>query len=126
MASDTPKFSHITVSADDEDDIVIHAGAREIAAESAQKTAAPVHEEEATEKAAPASQADAPAEESPASDSDTSDASEEKSTSRDKDYHATTLEDLEGSSMSTMQKVIFALAIVALAAFVVYYMVFTR
>ena len=41
-----------------------------------------------------------------------------------KGYEETTLEDLEGTKMSGMQKGIIAVALIGIAAFIVYYVAF--
>ena len=114
VASGDTKFSHITVSADDDDDVVIQAGARPSgsgarAPEPREEPAAPepapvAPEPEPQEEPAPAAQ--------PARDA--------------KRYRETTAEDLEAEPMSAMQKAIIAVALAAVVGFVLYYLFFMR
>ena len=117
MTGEAQKFSHISVASDDEDDVVIEAGAPrfrsygegesaaqpagdEAAASAANKTPAP---ERAAKADKPARKASAPAR---------------------KGYEETTLADLEGTKMSGMQKGIIAVALIGIVAFIVYYVAF--
>lgn len=112
MASDN-KFSHISVNAGD-DDVVIHAGAPAAVEEDLQ----PVAEEEAT--AQPAEDdfaADLPEEE--AQPAAAAPARPAKAA-----YHETTLEDVQGSKMGTTQKVVIVLAVLLVAAIVVWQVAF--
>ncbi len=124
MAQGDQRFSHISVSAGDEDDVVIVAGdthadapSRPVAAsDQAEPAHAPAHVRmdegepgSAPRKAAPAkpeAPASAPAARKGASDR----------------YEETTLEDLQGTKMSTMQKAIIVIAVIGVIAFAVYYM----
>lgn len=137
MAQGEKKFSHISVSSDEDDEFVIEAGVAaaegsgaqtgvrtpETAGASAQvqPEASPAEREdgESGEPCAgvePSSHAESVPGGSAAAKSAVS------STARAKDaYQPTTLEDLEGSSMSTMQKVIIGLALVGIVAAVAYY-----
>ena len=110
MALDDTRFSHITVTADDEDDVVIHAGARpEPAARPAAGPAGSQDEERPRPVEAPEGER-RPAQPSvPAS-------------SADKGYRETTAEDLEGSPMSLMQKAIIVIAALFVVGFVAYYL----
>ena len=95
VALDETRFSHITVTPDDEDDVVIHAGA----------PAAPSGDEAAGEAAAERpSQEDA----------------KERGTYRDEAFRETTIEDLEPSPMPAMQKAVIAVAVVLFAIAVAY------
>lgn len=114
MAQDQQTFSHISVTSDDEDDVVIVAGAptrpsSRPAPAASQAQAAPtaphVQVEAAPEEPAPAPDKAAPAR------------------GKTDAYQETTLDDLAESKMSAMQKAIIVVAIVAIIAFVVYYMV---
>ncbi len=122
MAQDEPRFSHISVSAGDDDDVVIVAGAAHAAASSSQ--AAP----RASSKPEPASE---PAREGVGAPDDAQRASaspkaeaptaSSRKAARDR-YEETTLDDLQGAKMSTMQKAIIAVAVIGVVAFAVYYM----
>lgn len=112
MAAAEPKFSHITVTADDEDDVVIQAGARSTRpeAEEAPRPEAPAPRrvgasagESAGEAAHERAEAPAPA-----------------SKGKQDDYRETTLDDLKAAPMSPMQKVILALAGVGVVLIVAY------
>ncbi len=47
-------------------------------------------------------------------------------TPKEDTYHETTLEDIENTKMSTMQKIIIVLAIIVIIGFVIYYFAFAR
>lgn len=131
MASDG-KFAHISVSSDDEDDFVIHAGARaeqrftstEPASDPAlgQTDSRPGAGEGAC---APSEQKDSAPEAAQPRVSDGRPAGGEPAASRaQKDgYRETTLEDLEGGSMSSLQKGVVVAAIAGILAFVLWYVV---
>ena len=139
MTGDAQKFSHISVASDDEDDVVIEAGAPrfrsyregesaaqpagdEAAASAANKTSVgPMNADRASTGAAPAervsahaperaAKADKPARKAPAP--------------ARKGYEETTLADLEDTKMSGMQKGIIAVALIGIVAFIVYYVAF--
>ncbi|MDO5800350.1 MAG: hypothetical protein Q4Q56_01480 [Coriobacteriia bacterium] len=135
MTGDAQKFSHISVASDDEDDVVIEAGAPrfrsygegepvaqpagdEAAASAVNKTAAAGGGEGLADRAstgvAPAERASTPAPER---------AAKADKPAR-KGYEETTLEDLEGTKMSGMQKGIIAVALIGIVAFIVYYVAF--
>ena len=134
MTGDAQKFSHISVASDDEDDVVIEAGAPrfrsygegepaaqpagdEAAASAANKTPAAGGGEGSSE---PPSRASTPAPERAAK----ADKPTKASAPARKGYEETTLEDLEGTKMSGMQKGIIAVALIGIAAFIVYYVAF--
>lgn len=134
MTGDAQKFSHISVASDDEDDVVIEAGAPrsrsygegesaaqpardEAAASAANKTAAADGGEGSSE---PPLRASTPAPERAAK----ADKPATASASTRKGYEETTLADLEGTKMSGMQKGIIAVALIGIAAFIVYYVAF--
>lgn len=143
MAQGERKFSHITVSSDD-DEFVIQAGVRgevradeerqaaEEAREAAKRGLAKEAEVAAGEKAAEDGRAPAFAEQKPggagreASEvaAPRSQAAAPRKAARDDGYRPTTMEDLEGGSMSTMQKAIIAIALAGIVAAVVYYLLF--
>lgn len=104
MATGEPKFSHITVTPDDEDDVVIQAGARP--ARSVAQVPVPVDEE--------ASPTEAP-EEQPVEDAPSKRA-------EDKGYQETTLEDLKAAPMPLVQKIVLAAAAVGVIAIVAWYL----
>lgn len=134
MTGDAQKFSHISVASDDEDDVVIEAGAPrfrsygegepaaqpagdEAAASAANKTAAADGGEGSSESP---SRAFTPAPKRAAK----ADKPAKASAPARKGYEETTLEDLEGTKMSGMQKGIIAVALIGIAAFIVYYVAF--
>lgn len=136
------KFTHISVSADDDDDFVIQAGASPSAAREGGKAPKPVWTDVAPEaaKSVEAACAASASEPALAADADAAAAGESamppesvpsasaaKPASAKKakaGYQATTLEDLEGQKMSAMQKGVIAAAVVAIIAFVVWYVAF--
>ncbi len=125
-------FKHITVTAPEEDDVVIVAGATNIEESPAEElpNEAPIAEELPAEE--PAAEASAPrVEEQPAQ------ASEQvkkpvqpakqpaKQAARKKDaYHETTLEDLQGNSMPMAQKIVIIAAIICIIGAVIYCVAF--
>lgn len=135
MTGEAQKFSHISVASDDEDDVVIEAGAPrfrsygegesaaqpagdEAAASAANKTSVVDGGEgfadRASAGAAPAERVSAPAPER---------AAKADKPAR-KGYEETTLADLEDTKMSGMQKGIIAVALIGIVAFIVYYVAF--
>lgn len=135
MTGDAQKFSHISVASDDEDDVVIEAGAPrfrsygegesaaqpagdEAAASAANKTSVVDGGEgfadRASAGAAPAERVSTPAPER---------AAKTDKPAR-KGYEETTLADLEDTKMSGMQKGIIAVALIGIVAFIVYYVAF--
>ena len=140
--SSEKKFSRITVTTDDEDDVIIHAGVRfaapaveeeyveDIEAEGVESAEASCAEGPApavpaaavaTLEAAPEAPA-APAA-APAVESDSAAAPSRKGKPAGDDYYETTLEDLEVGKMSGMQKGIIIAAVVLIAVFVVYLLI---
>ena len=115
MAAGDTKFSHITVNANDDDDVVIQAGARP-----ARPAADPAPH---VPEAAPASEVPAAPERSAPAPADAATASRPRDK---KGYRPTTADDLKAEPMSTMQKAIIVLALVGIAAFVAYYLFFMR
>ena len=135
MTGDAQKFSHISVASDDEDDVVIEAGApRSRSYGEGESVSQPARDEAparaaATEATAadggegssePPSRAFTPAPERAAK----ADKPAKASASARKGYEETTLEDLESTKMSGMQKGIIAVALIGIAAFIVYYVAF--
>ena len=109
MAAGDPKFSHITVTPDDEDEVVIQAGARPA------RTAAPTP-------------VPAPAPTAPSADGavvepdDAASGEPEAVEERDEGYQGTTLDDLEAAPMPIAQKIVLALGAVAVIAVVAWYL----
>lgn len=141
MTGEAQKFSHISV-ASDEDDVVIEAGAPrfrsygegesaaqpagdEAAASAANKTSVVDGGEgfadRASAGAAPAERVSTPAPERAAK---ADKPARKASAPARKGYEETTLADLEGTKMSGMQKGIIAVALIGIAAFIVYYVAF--
>lgn len=124
------KYSFITVSSDDDDDVVIVAGAssQERAPEPAagqafESEGAPASEPalESVPEPAPASvpEPEPEPESSPAPAPAPAPAGKSKGA-----YRETTLEDLDAAPMGTTQKVIIAVAVLGVLAFVAYYLLF--
>ena len=135
MTGDAQKFSHISVASDDEDDVVIEAGAPRSRSYGEGESASQPAGDEAPARAAateaaeadggegssePPSRASTPASERAAK----ADKPATASASARKGYEETTLEDLESTKMSGMQKGIIAVALIGIAAFIVYYVAF--
>ena len=135
MTGDAQKFSHISVASDDEDDVVIEAGApRSRSYGEGESASQPSGDEAAASEVAteaaeagggegssePSPQACAPASERAAKAGKPAKAS----ASARKGYEETTLEDLESTKMSSMQKGIIAVALIGIVAFIVYYVAF--
>lgn len=124
MATDEKKFSHITVTSDD--DVVIQAGIR--SSKPAENTASADLEERIEEVADAADSDVAFVRESSEEDTDhvsvSSNAqdSENVPSERAKEpYRETTAEDLDLGPMPLMQKVIIAVAVLGIVGFVAYY-----
>lgn len=134
MTGDAQKFSHISVASDDEDDVVIEAGTPRFRSYGEGEPAAQPAGDEATSaanKTAAADGGEGPSE----SPSRASIPAPERAAKADKParktsaparkgYEETTLEDLEGTKMSGMQKGIIAVALIGIVAFIVYYVAF--
>ena len=134
MTGDAQKFSHISVASDDEDDVVIEAGTPRFRSYGEGEPAAQSAGDEATSaanKTAAADGGEGPSE----SPSRASTPAPERAAKADKParktsaparkgYEETTLEDLEGTKMSGMQKGIIAVALIGIVAFIVYYVAF--
>ena len=101
MTGDAQKFSHISVASDDEDDVVIEAGAPRFRSYGEGESAA-----------------------QPAGDEVAASAANKTSAPARKGYEETTLADLEDTKMSGMQKGIIAVALIGIVAFIVYYVAF--
>lgn len=134
MTGDAQKFSHISVASDDEDDVVIEAGTPRFRSYGEGESASQPAGDEATSaanKTAAADGGEGPSE----SPSRASTPAPERAAKADKParkasaparkgYEETTLEDLEGTKMSGMQKGIIAVALIGIVAFIVYYVAF--
>lgn len=135
MTGDAQKFSHISVASDDEDDVVIEAGAPRSRSYGEGESTSQLARDEAPARAAateaaeadggegssePPLRASTPAPERAAK----ADKPAKASAPARKGYEETTLEDLEGTKMSGMQKGIIAVALIGIAAFIVYYVAF--
>lgn len=134
MTGDAQKFSHISVASDDEDDVVIEAGAPRSRSYGEGESAARPAGDEATSaanKTAAADGGEGPSESpsrafTPAPERAVKADKPARKTSAParKGYEETTLEDLESTKMSGMQKGIIAVALIGIAAFIVYYVAF--
>lgn len=110
------EFSHITVSADEDDDIVIQAGIVET----------PANEPEAVSSADAAPEAVKTEEVVEASTAETVPVAEEAPAAPprvDDGYRETTLEDIESSKMNSVQKAVIVVALLGIVAFVVWFLV---
>jgi len=106
-----PKFSHITVTPDDEDDVVIQAGARPTRpADPA--PASPCEEEPAPEPEPAAANGSSTDE----------DARPKREKAVNEGYRETTMDDLKAAPMPLAQKVVLALAAVGVVAIVAWYL----
>ena len=139
MTGDAQKFSHISVASDDEDDVVIEAGAPRFRSYGEGESAAQPAGDEAAASAVNktsvvdggegfadrASAGAAPAERvsTPAAAKADKPARKAPAPAR-KGYEETTLADLEDTKMSGMQKGIIAVALIGIVAFIVYYVAF--
>lgn len=133
MAQDK-QFSHITVNAAEDDDIVIVAGA---SAAPVAKPQVPSAQDEPAYNAgaaqgfeAPVSDEDFAADEAPLSNLDADEAAEAAHTaapaSSDQAWREQTLEDLEAGPMSNMQKIVLGAAAVFIVVALVWYFCFMR
>lgn len=116
-------FSHITVTADEDEDIVIQAGVVDEPSAKEPSVSAPAPE------AAPAADGGAEAAEGDTADggAEAADiAPEPPARSRpaapDDGYRETTLEDIESAKMSGTQKAVILVAMLGIAAFVLWYL----
>ncbi len=115
--NDDGHFSHITVTPDDDADVIIEAGIREshspTSVDDDESYGAGVHQDSEEPEGSGKSQDEG------------SGKSQDEGSGRSKDggsdYHETTLADIEGSKMSTMQRVIVVAAIIVIVVFVIYF-----
>ena len=122
MAAGDPKFSHITVTPDDEDDVVIQAGARP--ARTAAPTAAPTPVPAPAPTAPGADDAVVEPDDAATEEPEAVEAVEEREepSAEDEGYQGTTLDDLEAAPMPIAQKIVLALGAVAVIAVVAWYL----
>lgn len=112
------EFSHITVTAD-EDDVVIQAGAVEEAPAAEVDDA---REEDLESAGADASSASAHNAEVPASSETTPTTPTAREKTDAASFRETTLDDLESTRMSTTQKAIIVVAVLGVIAFAAWYL----
>ena len=105
--ANSKEFSHITVTADDDDDVVIQAG---------------VVEEPAAEEPVEEAPLEEPVDEPAAEEADDAVKEGAGETADAASYHETTLDDLEATKMSTTQKVIIVVAVLGIVAFAAWYL----
>lgn len=117
------EFSHITVTAD-EDDVVIQAGAVEetVVEEAPAAEVDDAREEDLESAGADASSASAHNAEVPASSETTSTAPTAREKADAASFRETTLDDLESTRMSTTQKAIIVVAVLGVIAFAAWYL----
>ena len=120
------EFNHIKITPPQEEDVVIHAGTSRsvdpMASADVGPDAAPIASDIASDEPAPIHAASPSVRsDSGKADGDSSNAdARSRSKKAAKQYKETTLEDIESSKMSTTQKVIIVIAILAVIAFAVY------
>lgn len=117
------EFSHITVTAD-EDDVVIQAGAVEeaVVEEAPAAEVDDAREEDLESAGADASSASAHNAEVPASSATTPTTPKAREKADAASFRETTLDDLESTRMSTTQKAIIVVAVLGVIAFVAWYL----
>ena len=131
MASEKRPFSHITVNVEEEDDLVIQAGAVDAGAPSSDEAAPSDGGAPDVAPSADAARAGDREEACPEHADDDRDAdldSDEDAPARPasagRAHEGTSLQDLESSKMSGLQKAIVAVAVLAVVGFAVYYIFF--
>ena len=126
--ADDKKYSFITVSADDDDDVVIQAGIPAAATVvEPELEPEPVPEPEPAEDFAPEPEpapAAEPLVESAPAPAPAVAAAPSAGAKQKSGYRETTLEDLDSAPMGTTQKVIIVAAVLGVLAFVAYYLFF--
>lgn len=117
------EFSHITVTAD-EDDVVIQAGAVEeaVVEEAPAAEVDDAREEDLESAGADASSASAHNAEVPASSATTPTTPTAREEADAASFRETTLDDLESTRMSTTQKAIIVVAVLGVIAFAAWYL----
>ena len=120
----TERFTHITVTPDTEDEIVIEAGAvraRDAAQSNSSIVEAP--RDDASEQSAAADGASRAVEDVPA-EPEGAGAEQGAPTDEDEGYREQTLDDLASSPMSLTQRIVLVAVVVFIVAFIVYYLFF--
>lgn len=117
MAQGDQRFSHISVSAGDEDDVVIVAG--DTHADAPSRPVAPAASPEPEPAPERAREGEGKSEAAPAKPAPS--ATPKRPSERD-GYEETTLDDLQNTKMSSMQKAIIVVAVIGVIAFAVYYL----
>lgn len=117
MSEKQSTFSHITVHAQDDDDFVIQAGAKP-----STPPRVAVSQDETTQEI----EAEEPPVQTPAKVSSSASEKSVDKPVKDDGYHETTLEDLQSTPMSSMQKIIIALALIGVACAIIYCVFFTN
>lgn len=123
--AETKGFSHITVTSDDDDDVIIQAGIVEEAPADDGETVFEAAGEDEEARAVEAVEGDEvvaiePAPEPAVAPEPKAPATSAKPAKGD-GYRETTLEDIQSSKMSSAQKVVIVVAIVGILAFVAWY-----
>ena len=115
--ADNLGFSHITVTADEDEDIVIQAGVVDEPSAKEPSVSAP------TPEAAPAADGGAEAAEvAAAAEVAPEPPARSRPAAPDDGYRETTLEDIESAKMSGTQKAVILVAMLGIAAFVLWYL----
>lgn len=109
-------FSHITVTADEDEDIVIQAGVVDEPSAKEPSVSAPAPE------AAPAADGGAEAAEGDTAEVAPEPPARSRPAAPDDGYRETTLEDIESAKMSGTQKAVILVAMLGIAAFVLWYL----
>lgn len=123
-------FKHITVTAAEEDDVVIHAGL--VPSDDARPEDSVLGELAGEELAAESSMPEEPTLEGPAVEAPSANSTPPAQVpsgararkTRDDGYRPTTLEDLQGKPMPTIQKAVIIAAIICIIGAIVYYIAF--
>lgn len=125
MVSESKGFSRISVSPEEEDDLVIQAGSYGGVADG--RASAPGAEPEPEPETEPEAEPEPEPEAEPGPEAERASAREPQPAPRRAAGEArpvNTLEDLQGTKMSAVQKVVVAAAVVAVIGFAVYYACF--
>lgn len=122
--ADQTDFKHITVNSGDGDDVVIHAGIVEpTAVEPVPAPRAAGDADGVAPADKPVAAADKPVAANPTASSALRPSGRPAAASPKDAYHETTLEDIEGSKMPKTQIIVIALAVIGIAAFVIWNLV---
>ena len=124
-------FKHITVTAAEEEDVVIMAGLQDAAVPEGDEIAPEPAPEAAPEPVAAPETAPNPAPEpavvpNPAPEPDPARQPQRKPAAGKGEYHETTLEDLQGQSMPLAQRIVIIAAIICIIGAVIYCVAFMR